>query len=82
MLVPIAFRMSDRYPKMVTLRASLRVLYRVMNNKTRSVIRAVAIILVLLCVVMQMRWVIIPAIDGYRFWIVVVSFAAILITSK
>jgi hypothetical protein len=53
-----------------------------MNNKTRSVIRAVAIILVLLCVVMQMRWVIIPAIDGYRFWIVVVSFAAILITSK
>ena len=53
-----------------------------MNNKTRSVIRAIAIILVVLCVVMQIRWVIIPAIDGYRFWIVVVSFVMILVTSK
>jgi len=53
-----------------------------MNNKTRSVIRAIAFVLVLLCVVQQLRWVIIPAIDGYRFWIVIVSFAMILITSK
>lgn len=53
-----------------------------MNNKTRSIIRIVAVILVLLCVVMQLQWVIIPAISGYRFWIVVVAFGMILITSK
>lgn len=53
-----------------------------MNNKARSIIRAVAVILVLLSVVMQLRWVIIPAIDAYRFWIVVISFGMMLITSK
>lgn len=53
-----------------------------MNNKTRSIIRIVAVVMVLLCVVMQLQWVIIPAIAGYRFWIVVVAFGMILITSK
>jgi hypothetical protein len=53
-----------------------------MNNKTRSVIRAVAIILVLLSVVMHLHWVIIPAVIDYRFWLVVVAFGMILITSK
>mgnify|MGYP005811145063 CR=1 FL=1 len=45
--------------------------------------RAIAIVVVLLCVVMQLHWVIIPAITpGYRFWSVVVAFGMILITSK
>ena len=33
-----------------------------MNNKVRSTIQAIAIVVVLLCVVMQLHWVIIPAI--------------------
>lgn len=53
-----------------------------MNNKVRSVIRGVAVILVLLCIVMQLRWVIIPTVEAYRFWIVVLSFGMILLTSK
>ncbi|MEJ1241477.1 hypothetical protein WBG78_25240 [Chryseolinea sp. T2] len=54
-----------------------------MNNKVRSIIRAVAIVLVLLCVVMQLHWVIIPAVTpGYRFWTIAVAFGMILITSK
>jgi hypothetical protein len=53
-----------------------------MNNKVRSIIRATAVILVLLCIVMQLQWVIVPAIYGYRFWIVVIAFGAILLTSK
>ncbi len=53
-----------------------------MSNKTRSIIKAVAVILVLLCVIMQFRWVIIPALDPYKFWIVVIAFGTLLITSK
>jgi hypothetical protein len=53
-----------------------------MNNKVRSIIRGTAVILVLLCVVMQLQWVIIPTITVYRFWIVVLAFGAILLTSK
>lgn len=53
-----------------------------MSNKTRSVIKAIAVILVLLCVIMQMGWVIIPAISPYKFWIVVLAFGTLLITSK
>ena len=53
-----------------------------MNNKVHSIIRATAVILVLLCIVMQLQWVIIPAITVYRFWIVVLAFGAILLTSK
>lgn len=53
-----------------------------MSTKTRSIIRAVAVVLVLLCVVMQLQWVIVPAIYGYRFWIVVVAFGMMLIASK
>jgi len=53
-----------------------------MNNKVRSIIRASAVILVLLCIVMELHWVIIPSVTAYRFWIVVVAFGAILLTSK
>ncbi|MGC3945223.1 MAG: hypothetical protein QM762_12045 [Chryseolinea sp.] len=54
-----------------------------MNNKVRSTIRVIAIVLVLLCVVMQLHWVIIPAVTpGYRFWAVTIAFGMILLTSK
>lgn len=53
-----------------------------MSNKTRSILKAIAVVLVLLCVVMELRWVVIPAIAAYKFWIVVISFGVMLISSK
>lgn len=53
-----------------------------MSNRTRSVLKAVAVIIVLLAVVMQLQWVIIPSISVYKFWLVVIAFGLLLITSK
>lgn len=53
-----------------------------MSNKTRSVLKGVAVVLVLLAVVMQIGWVIVPAISVYRFWLVVIAFGLLLISSK
>jgi len=53
-----------------------------MSNKTRSIIKGIAVILVLLAVLMEMSWIIIPAVSVYKFWIVVVSFGLLLIASK
>jgi hypothetical protein len=53
-----------------------------MSNKTRSILKAIAAILVLLAVLMQLQIVIIPAISVYKFWIVVIAFGLVLISSK
>jgi hypothetical protein len=53
-----------------------------MSNRTRSILKAIAVILVLLAVVMQLQWVLIPSISGYKFWFVVIAFGILLITSK
>jgi hypothetical protein len=53
-----------------------------MSNKTRAILKGVAVVLVLLAVLMQLQIVIIPAISVYRFWIVVISFGLVLISSK
>lgn len=53
-----------------------------MSNKTRSIIKAIAVIFVLLAVLMQLQIVIIPALAVYKFWIVVIAFGLILISSK
>ena len=53
-----------------------------MSNRTRSILKAVAVIIVLLAVVMQLQWVIIPSISVYKFWLVVIAFGLLLITSK
>lgn len=53
-----------------------------MSNKTRSVLKGVAVVMVLLAIVMQVGWVIIPAISVYRFWFVVIAFGLLLISSK
>jgi hypothetical protein len=54
----------------------------IMSNKTRSIIKGIAVIFVLLAVLMQLSWIIIPAVSVYKFWIVVVSFGLLLIASK
>ena len=53
-----------------------------MSNKTRSILKAIAVILVLLAVLMEMNVVLIPAIAVYKFWIVVIAFGLMLIGSK
>ncbi|HRG08100.1 MAG TPA: hypothetical protein PLJ08_05945 [Cyclobacteriaceae bacterium] len=53
-----------------------------MSNKTRSILRAIAVLLVLLAVLMQLQIIIIPAIAVYKFWIVVIAFAVMLISTK
>lgn len=53
-----------------------------MSNKTRSILKAIAVVLVLLAVVMQLGWVSIPAIAAYKFWIVVAAFGTLLLASK
>ncbi len=53
-----------------------------MSNKTRSILRAFAVVIVLLAVLMELHIIIIPAIAVYKFWIVVVAFGIMLISSK
>lgn len=53
-----------------------------MSNKTRSILKAIAVVIVLLAVAMQLHWIIIPAISEYRFWLVVIAFGVMLISSK
>lgn len=53
-----------------------------MSNRTRSILKAIAVVVVLLCVAMQLQWIIIPAINVYRFWMVVIAFGLLLISSK
>jgi hypothetical protein len=53
-----------------------------MSNKTRSIIKAIAVILVLLTVMMTLAWVSIPVLSPYKFWIVVAAFGLLLISSK
>jgi hypothetical protein len=55
---------------------------RIMSNKTRSILKAIAVILVLLAVLMELKIVIIPAIAVYKFWIVVIAFGLMLVGSK
>jgi hypothetical protein len=53
-----------------------------MSNKTRSILKAVAVVLVILAVSMEFRWIIIPTISVYKFWIVIVAFGMVLLSSK
>jgi hypothetical protein len=52
-----------------------------MNNKMRSLLKVVAVLLVLLAVLMQLNIVYIPALADIKFWMVVVAFGIMLITS-
>lgn len=53
-----------------------------MSNKTRSILKAIAVILVLLAVLIELKIIIIPAIAIYKFWIVVIAFGLMLLGSK
>ncbi|MBL7874717.1 MAG: hypothetical protein JNL53_03585 [Cyclobacteriaceae bacterium] len=53
-----------------------------MSNKTRSILKAIAVILVLLAVLMELKFVIIPVLVAYKFWILVIAFGLLLVGSK
>ena len=53
-----------------------------MSNKTRSILKALAVVIVLLAVLMDLSIVIIPVIAVYKFWMVVAAFGIMLISSK
>ncbi len=53
-----------------------------MSNKTRSILKAIAVILVLFAVLMDLSIVIVPSLTAYKFWIVVIAFGLALISSR
>jgi hypothetical protein len=53
-----------------------------MNNKMRSVLRIIAVLLVLLAVLMHLGFVSIPALAGIKFWMVVIAFCLMVVSSK
>lgn len=53
-----------------------------MNNKVRSMLRVVAVLLVLLAVLMQLDIIWIRQLAEMKFWMVVIAFGLMLITSK
>lgn len=53
-----------------------------MSNKTRSILKAVAVILVLLAVLMKLGYVAIAGLAVYTFWMVVLGFALVLVVSR
>lgn len=53
-----------------------------MSNKTRSILRAIAVIVVLLAVLMELSIVMIPALVVFKFWMVVIGFGIMLISGK
>jgi hypothetical protein len=53
-----------------------------MSNKTRSILKVVAVILVLVAVLMNLGWIRIPSLNQYQFWYVVIGFGLLLVSSK
>jgi hypothetical protein len=53
-----------------------------MSNRTRSILKATAVIVVLIAVMMHLGWIAIPALSVYRFWFVVIAFGLLLMSSK
>lgn len=53
-----------------------------MSSKSRSVLKAIAVILVILAVVMELNIIIIPTIIAYKFWLAIIGFALLLFASR
>lgn len=53
-----------------------------MNNKMRSMLRIIAVLLVLMAVLMELDMVLIPALSGMKFWMVVIGFCLMLISTR
>lgn len=55
---------------------------QVMSNKTRAFLKILAICLVILAVLMHLEIVIIPTLSSMRFWMVVIGFSLVVISSR
>jgi len=53
-----------------------------MSNKTRSFLKAAAVVLVLVAVLIQLDYISIRYIDPNRFWVVVTGFGLLLVGSR
>jgi len=53
-----------------------------MSNKTRSILRLISVLLVILAVLHRLGIVVIPSLSPYMFWMVVAGFGLLLITSR
>jgi putative Mn2+ efflux pump MntP len=53
-----------------------------MSNKTRNIIKVVAVVMVLLVVMMHMGWLVGFIAPYYRFWLVVIAFGLVLVTGR
>lgn len=53
-----------------------------MSNKTRNILKVVAIVLVVMAVLMHVHWLVVPYLPLYRFWMSVTGFVLLLISSK
>jgi hypothetical protein len=53
-----------------------------MSNRTRSIIKVVAVVLVLLAVMMHIGFIAIAGLGVYKFWMVVIAFGLLLISTK
>lgn len=52
-----------------------------MNQKTKTLLKVVAILLVALMILMHLNIVAIPVIAAYKFWVVVGAFILLLLSS-
>lgn len=53
-----------------------------MSNKTRSLLKAVAVLIVLVAVLIQLDYISIRYVDANRFWLVITGFGLLLIGSR
>ncbi|WP_165823860.1 hypothetical protein [Pseudochryseolinea flava] len=53
-----------------------------MSNKTRNIIKAIAVILVLVAVLMHLGFISIYFLSYYKFWLAVIAFGLMLLASK
>ncbi len=53
-----------------------------MNNKTRNVLKLIAVIIVLVMVLMHTGIVSIPMLNPYKFWLMVIAFGLVVVSSK
>lgn len=53
-----------------------------MSNKTRALLKFISIIIVAFMVLMELHIVIVPVLSAYKFWLTVIAFCLLLISSR
>ncbi len=53
-----------------------------MKYKTRSLVKGLAVLIVLLAVLMELEILIVPELMAYKLWLVVIGFAMLLVISR